>query len=311
MKILLIGGFGYIGSKLVESLLKKTRHHITILDRLDYHLNHQFLHDTLRNPSISFTKGDFRHIEVVHPLIRHNDVVVNLAALVGEPLCAQKPEEAYITNQIMAQFVGEICRNENKKLIMMSTCSNYGRAEKPVNEDGDILPVSIYALTKVAAEKHLIKNVPQATVLRCATAYGLSIGRMRFDLLLNEFVRDAWTKKEIEVYGPQTNRPICHVEDIGTAITKCIEAEKIPSRVYNVGSSEQNYSKKELADKVAKRLNAKVKIVPKEEKRDYIVDFTRISKELDFKPEYNLEQGVDEMAKALEDKVVSISSTNV
>jgi len=311
MKILLIGGFGYIGTKLVESLLNKTGHYITVLDRLDYDLNPQFLHDVLKNPRVGFVKGDFRHIEIVHPLIKQYDVVVNLAALVGEPLCASKPEEALLTNQIMAQFLGDMCRNENKKLVMMSTCSNYGRAEKPVNENGDLLPVSIYALTKVAAEKYLLQNVPQATILRCATAYGLSIGRMRFDLLLNEFVKDAWVKKEVEVYGPQTYRPVCHVEDIGTAITKCIECKKIESRVYNVGSSGQNYTKKTLAEKVAKRLGAKVKIVPKEEKRDYVVDFNKIEKELGFKPNNDIETGIDEMAQALEDKVVSITSTNI
>jgi nucleoside-diphosphate-sugar epimerase len=180
-----------------------------------------------------------------------------------------------------------------------------------VDEDGELFPTSLYAETKVNLEKYLLENIPNSIILRCATAYGLSVGRMRFDLLVSEFVKEAWLKKEINVFMPEVHRPIVHVSDISNAILLCIKHEEPISRVYNVGSSNQNYTKREIAEKVGRRLDVPLKIVEKEDKRDYIVNFDRIKNELGFSTKLLVEDGIEEMVKILEDGSFDLNQSNV
>lgn len=311
MNILICGGVGYIGTTLVTRLLNETDHHITILDRRDYPVNHDFIYELATNKRVDLRRGDILHADVLYPLIRKNDAVINLAALVGEPLCHKLPDDAVLINEIGAQVLGDFCKRENKRLVTLSTCSNYGRASKPVNEDGDMVPVSIYAITKVNAEKYLLKNVPQATILRCATAYGLSTGRMRFDLLVNELVRDAFIKKKVQVYVPQANRPVCHVHDIAGAIMLILESRTKERRVYNVGSNDQNYNKGQIAKLVSEITGSELETIDREESRDYIVDFSRFQSEFKFVPKKTLGDGIREMFNALQNNVVSPHGGNV
>jgi nucleoside-diphosphate-sugar epimerase len=134
---------------------------------------------------------------------------------------------------------------------------------------------------------------------------------MRFDLLVSDFIKEAWTKGEIDVFKPEVHRPIVHVSDISNAILLCIENTKKISRVFNVGSSNQNYTKREIAEKVSKRLNAPLKIVEKEDKRDYIVNFDRIKNELGFSTTYVAEDGIEEMVKILEDGGFDLEQSNI
>ena len=177
----------------------------------------------LQNQRVKIIKGDFRSVDLLYPLIKECDVVVNLAALVGEPICEKKPDESIITNEVMVKIIGQMCNIESKKLIFLSTCSNYGQSPTPVSESSTLLPVSLYAITKVNAEKYIRKNVPGSVILRCATAYGISPGRMRWDLLLNDFVKTAVLDKNIDIFGAQAYRPLCHVEDISEAVRLVIE----------------------------------------------------------------------------------------
>ena len=311
-RIILCGGAGYIGTKLTEYLLDNTDRQICIVDRLDFQLNENFKKNRISNERVTFHKKDIRDLDFMNELITENDFVVNLAALVGEPLCKIKPEEAVEVNYEAAKNLANLCKKKNiKKFIQLSTCSNYGQAKQMVDEDGELFPTSLYAETKVRLEKYLLQNVPNSIILRCATAYGLSVGRMRFDLLVSEFVKEAWVKKEINVFMPEVHRPIVHVSDISNAILLCIKHEEPISRVYNVGSSDQNYTKREIAEKVSKRMDAPLKIVEKEDKRDYIVNFDRIKNELGFSTKLSAEDGIEEMVKILEDGSFDLNQSNV
>ena len=128
---------------------------------------------------------------------------------------------------------------------------------------------------------------------------------------MSDFIKEAWTKGEINVFKQEVHRPIVHVSDISNAILLCIENTKKISRVFNVGSSNQNYTKREIAEKVSKRLNAPLKIVEKEDKRDYIVNFDRIKNELWFSTTYVAEDGIEEMVKILEDGEFDLEQSNV
>jgi len=311
-RIILCGGSGYIGTKLTEILLEKTDYNLTIIDRLDFKLDSNFKNEFYNSNRIEFYQKDIRDLDFMSKHIHEGDYVVNLAALVGEPLCKIKPEEAVDVNFEAAKNLANLCKEKNiKKFIQLSTCSNYGQAKEMVDEDGDLFPTSLYAETKVNLEKYLIKNISNSTVLRCATAYGLSVGRMRFDLLVSDFIKEAWLEKQINVFMPEVHRPIVHVSDISNAILLCIEHEGILSRVYNVGSSIQNYTKREIAEKVSDRLNVPLNIVEKEDKRDYIVNFDRIKNELNFSTKFLAEDGIEEMVKILEDGDFDLEQSNV
>lgn len=312
MNILITGGLGYVGSTLVSHLLKKSHHRIIVIDRMDYSLNRDWYFNTLYNDRVKIVKGDFRSVDLLYPLIKECDVVVNLAALVGEPICEKKPDEAIITNEVMVKIIGQMCNIESKKLIFLSTCSNYGQSSKPVSETSTLLPVSLYAITKVNAEKYIRKHVHGAIILRCATAYGISPGRMRWDLLLNDFVKTAVFEKNMDVFGAQAYRPLCHVEDISEAIRLVIDYDTSDkTTVFNVGSSEQNYTKKEIANTIAKITGAKITFTDTEEKRNYMVDFSKIKKTLKFVPIHTLKDGIKTMSSALKKKEIDVIGSNV
>jgi len=311
-RIILCGGSGYIGTKLTQVLIDKTDYELVIIDRLDFKLNPEFKQKYYDLDRITFHQKDIRDLEFMRNILQLDDYVVNLAALVGEPLCKIKPEEAVEVNFEAAKNLAELCKEKNiKKFIQLSTCSNYGQAKEMVDEDGELFPTSLYAETKVNLEKYLIKNISNATILRCATAYGISVGRMRFDLLVSDFIKEAWLEKQINVFMPEVHRPIVHVSDISDAILLCIEYDGTLSRVYNVGSSIQNYTKRQIAEKVANRLNVSLNIVEKVDKRDYIVNFDKIKNELNFSTKFLAEDGIEEMVKILEDGNFDLEQSNV
>lgn len=308
MKILVTGGLGYIATTLVKHLLENTEHELVIIDRMDYEINPNFFYKTLKNERITFKKADINHIEILYPLVKSCDIVVHLAALVGEPICDLKKEEAFQTNQIMSEMIGEICHKEKKKMIFMSTASNYGKSSEPVDESSELLPISVYAISKVNAEKFLLNNIPEATILRCATAYGLSEGRMRFDILLNEFVRDVWKYKKLKIFQPDAHRPLCHVSDIAEAIRIMIDNKPL-ERIYNVGGT--NHTKLEIANEVINSLGGQLEVVQKEDKRDYRVSFDRIREEFNFYPKKSISNGINEMWNALQTRNIDPFSGNV
>lgn len=280
-KVLLIGGMGYIGSTLVEELLESpTKNAVTILDPLLHDVDPKFLHRTVSSDRVQFVRGDVSNMRHTWDMIKRHDVTVYMAALTM-PNTAKDPEEGMLVNQYMAEVAGDCCTKFGKRMVFMSTCSNYGRAEKPVDEDGELLPVSMYALTKVNAERYLLRTVPEITVLRCATAYGVGAGRTRWDVLLNDLTRTALASGEIDVFQPNACRPVCHVEDISRAIAGTVD-EPSAKGVYNVGSDEQNYTKRELAEFVAERTGASVKITHSEDNRDYRVSFGKIKGAIGF-----------------------------
>ena len=299
MRILILGGFGYIGSTLSRYLLDHTDHKITVVDLLKFDINPGYFYDVLKNPRAEYVRGDIADMHLTYKLVQNHDLVINMVALTL-PTSAKEPGDAMFINHIMAEIVGDCCKKLGKRMIFMSTCSNYGKSEERVGEQTELFPVSIYAISKVNAEKYLLDNIPGCTILRCATAYGVSPGRTRWDVILNDFVRSAVNTSKIEVFQPKSHRPICHVRDISKAISLVIGGPEDRSGVFNVGSNEQNYTKEDLASIVARHTGAEVTQIQHDDTRDYTVDFTLISREFGFKTEHDPDGTVPALVEELE-----------
>ena len=128
----------------------------------------------------------------------------------------------------------------------------------------------------------------------------------------NDFVKTAVLDKNIDIFGAQAYRPLCHVEDISEAVRLVIEydAPKEPT-IFNVGSSKQNYTKEEIANTIGDLTGAKITFTDNEEKRNYMVDFTKIKKELGFTTTHTLQDGINTMANALKNKEIELVGSNV
>ena len=307
--VLICGGAGYIGSTLVHNLIKETSYHVTVFDNLSYGGNSLFPFFNFSD-RFTFIKGDIRNYNF-EKLLEEQDFVVNLIALVGEPICKKFPKEAQEINHVANTKLAKTAEKIGiERFIFASTCSNYGlqESEEMIDEKGELNPISIYAETKVESEKILLNNIPDlsTTILRLATAYGMA-ARIRFDLLLHELIRDAWTKAKIYVYGGQSWRPIINVNDIAKAIITVMDNNNnIEAKgVFNIGSNEQNFQKLTLAEMVANRVNVIIEETQtKKDPRNYKVSFDKAKKELNFTAAYTPEQSINQIVGALESGLI-------
>jgi nucleoside-diphosphate-sugar epimerase len=267
------------------------------------------------HPGFEFIRADVRDRERVRSALEGIDAVVHLAAIVGDPACSKEPDLAREVNLEAAKHLIEDAeRSRVGKFIFASTCSNYGKMTDPtryIDEDGDLRPVSLYAETKVEVEQNLLAEDRSSrmgcTVLRFATLFGAS-PRMRFDLTVNEFTARLLIEKELMVYGEQFWRPYVHVGDAARAVSQVVAEEpaKIRGKVFNVGSTEQNFRKLDLVEMIRPLTpDATIEFVSKDEDpRDYRVSFDRIRQVLGFEISLTVEDGVREVADLVNSGVV-------
>lgn len=309
MNILVTGGAGYLGSVLIGKLLKE-QNRVRVLDALMFGGESILPH--IYNRNFDFIKGDIRDKKEVIESLENIDVVIHLAALVGEPACSVNPNLTKQINYESAIFLGKTAKEKGvKRFIFTSTCSNYGvsNLEKEATEDSPLKPLSLYAETKIDTEKGLLQLSNDnftICILRLATIFGLS-PRMRFNLLINEMVREAYVKKQIMLYKEEAWRPYTHTEDASEALLCVLNAEdkKINKEIFNVGT--ENYRKIDLVNLVEKYVPDLV--VDKKggapDNRDYKVSFEKIKKILGFIPKRKVEGGIDELFWAVKNNMFS------
>ena len=305
MKVLIIGGAGYVGSPLTYKMLADG-HDVTVLDLLLF--GGESLLPLEGRDRFTLVAGDLRDEDTLDEVMPGHDAVVLLGAIVGEPASNRDPDSTYTTNQVGAEKVRNAAVVHGvDRLVFVSTCSNYGISgvAGPVTEDAPLMPISPYSETKVAAEKMLIASKSDAfhpTILRLSTAFGIS-PRMRFDLLVSDFTLAAVTEGKILIYGEQFWRPFVHVKDIAEAIAVVLESdlELVSGEVFNVGRNSNNTQKITLGESVQAVLpDTKLEFVERnEDPRSYQVDFTKIEGTLGFKAQWSIEDGIRELEAAL------------
>ena len=304
MRVTVTGGAGYIGACATRELLA-AGHEVTVLDSLLH--GQEPVAAALEAAGARLVRGDVRDAAARAAALDGAEAVVHLAAIVGDPACAADPEVSHAVNVEGTRALVEAAAGV-ERFVFASTCSNYGRMADPlvpVDETAPLAPVSLYAEQKVAIERELLARDGAFTCLRFATIYGVA-ERMRFDLTVNEFTRDLWDGRTLEVYGEQFWRPYVHVADAARAIAMVLAApaERVAGRVFNVGDSDENYRKLDLVEVIRERLPAAdVRFVHRDEDpRDYRVAFERIRSELGFEPVMRVPDGVAELLVGLEER---------
>ena len=232
-------------------------------------------------------------------LIKKNEFIIPLAALVGAPLCEKYKKEAIDTNYKSIKSLIKMISTKNK-IIYLTTNSGYGIGEKNkfCDENSPLKPISLYGRTKCDSEKEVILNAKNYICFRLATVFGFSY-RMRSDLLVNNFVYTAVKKKKLTIFEPHFRRNFIHIRDVVEGIKYSMKNfNKLKSNVYNLGLSTANISKLMLAKKIRKQMkNLKIKIVKNKkdpDKRDYYVSNKKIEKK-GFKAKISLENGISEL----------------
>jgi len=304
---LVTGGAGYVGSTLVADLLAAGRH-VRVLDSVAVGDGRSLL-QFWADPRFEFIRGDVRDPGLRTAVLEDVDAVVHLAAVVGDPACKREPEQARDVNLEATRSLLAASRAAGvSRFLFASTCSNYGKMEDGagyVSEDWDLRPVSLYAETKVAAELEVLDATDDGfatTCLRFATVYGTS-PRMRFDLTVNEFTRDAFVNGELVVYGEQFWRPYIHVRDAARAIVTVLDAqaEGVSGNVFNVGNTQENYRKQDLVELLLERLpETRVeRVLQADDPRDYRVSFDKITSQLGYETSRTVPDGLDEVLELL------------
>ena len=301
--VLVVGGAGYIGSILTRQLLD-AGYRVRVLDLELF--GTQSLVDVLEHPRLEVMKGDFRNIEDAARALRGMDAVCHLAAIVGDPACALDRETTITVNYAAAKMMAQLAKaNGVSKFVFASTCSVYGDSEEIMSEDSPLNPVSLYATTKIDAERALLDAADagfQPTILRFATAYGWS-HRPRFDLVANLFSAQAVTDKKIRVFNGEQWRPFVHTRDIARACVLTLEAPlaKVGGQIFNVGDESQNYTLTQLGQIVAQSCpGIEVEAVRNnDDMRNYRVNFAKIRRALGFRASIDLVDGVQEMVDAV------------
>jgi nucleoside-diphosphate-sugar epimerase len=305
-RILVTGGAGYVGSIVVDELLGRG-YFVRALDSL-LHGSVPSLLLAWGHPEFEFVQADVRDQDACRAALEGVGAVVHLAAVVGDPACSREPEFARAVNlDATKRLLDDAAAAGVERFVFASTCSNYGRLDEDTfaTEEFALAPISLYAETKVAAEEAILArsgNGLAGCCLRLATVYGSS-PRMRFDLTVNEFTREVTLERDLLVYGEQFWRPYVHVRDAAQAILLALEApaEVVAGEVFNVGDTDENYRKLDLVELLKQRFpQAKVEFVHRDEDpRDYRVGFERIKQDLDFKPQWSVPAGMDEIIALL------------
>jgi nucleoside-diphosphate-sugar epimerase len=305
MRVLVTGHHGYIGSVLAP-MLRDEGHDVVGLDTFFYRGCDLASSDELE-PALAVDVRDVTPADLAG-----FDAVVHLAALSNDPLGDLDPDWTYDINRDGTLVLARAAKQAGVgRFVFASSCSMYGAAEgdTPLDEWAPLRPLTPYAESKVAAEvglRELAGDGFAPVAMRNATVYGAS-PRLRLDIVLNNLVAWAHTTGAIRLQSDGTPwRPLVHVRDVARATFALLDAssDAVAGEAFNIGSAEQNYRIRELAEVVHGRF-PECEITFAEgaspDPRSYRVDFSKFASafpECTF--DWTAERGADELATAYE-----------
>lgn len=296
MNVLVVGGAGYVGGAVTDRLMG-SQHNIRVYDSLLYE-------EEYRKP-VDFVFGDVRDTERLKPQLQWADVVAWLAAIVGDGACAADPE---LTMEVNEGSVAWLVQNFDRRIIFMSTCSVYGANKGVLDEDSSLNPLSLYARTKLNAERHLA-NSP-AIIFRLGTLFGVAdtYSRIRMDLVVNTLTAKAFFHRRISVFGGNQYRPLLHVKDAANAVAANLNTPHIG--IFNLHAV--NVRIIDLAEQIRQHfpdLEIHRTDSKSEDSRNYRVSSDKAIHTLGFSPRYTVDDGVKEVRTLLaEGRIGNVNS---
>jgi len=285
--VLIVGGAGYVGGALTD-LLARTNHNVRVYDSL-------LFEEAYRKP-VDFVFGDVRDRRLLLEQLQWADVVVWLAALVGDAACALNPDVTVEINENSVQWMSD---HFDGRILFLSTCSAYGAQEGLLYEPSSTAPLSVYAETKLQAEGYLANK--NAIIFRLGTLFGVGdlFSRVRLDLVVNILTVKARQLGKVRVYGGEQYRPLLHVRDAALAIAQNLTTHHCG--VFNLGA--KNVRIVDLAERVRHFIpDVVIERVGTtfEDARNYQVSTEKSETVLGFVPEYTVDEGIQEI-RALAD----------
>ncbi len=307
-KLLITGGSGYVGSRLIEKLLKETNISIVNYDISlfgDKHLP--------KNPNFKYYKEDITNPNKFKKAIIDNniDTVLHLACISNDPTYELDSDLSKKINYDCFEDLVKVSKQNNvKKFIYASTCSVYGISDSPnVVETNELKPITDYNKYKALCEPILQKYLDNdfvGIIIRPATVCGFS-EKMRFDLTVNILTNYAYNKGYIRVFGGKQSRPNLHIDDMCDLYKMLIhnDIKKFNGEIFNVGT--ENLKIIEVAEKVKsvmkKKLNKKdieIRIEESADIRSYMINSDKIKKILGFEFKKTVDNAIEDLCDAFE-----------
>ncbi|QDU34543.1 UDP-glucose 4-epimerase [Poriferisphaera corsica] len=305
MRVFVTGHKGYIGAHLVD-ILKQAGHHVT---GCDIGLYEGCEWDQCVMPDVDLVK-DVRAITAKD--LETHDCVMHLAAISNDPMGDINPEITHSINRDASIRIAQLAKTAGVgRYLFSGSCSVYGQGEKLDLEETDPLnPLTAYAKSKIDTELEVSKLADDGftpSFLRNATAYGYS-PMLRIDLVVNSLLGSAIAFNQIRIQSDGSPwRPLIHCKDIANAFYAFLHAPKevIHNQAINIGGNSENYQVKDVADYVEHLMpNADIVFTGEvgHDPRNYRVKFDKLNDVLpEFKLEYDLKLGMDELHKAMID----------
>ena len=281
MKVLIVGGAGYVGGGIVDLLSKENE--VTVYDSLIYENSYR--------KNVDFIFGDIRDYKKINNILDQFDAVIWLAALVGDGACAINPA---LTHEINSETVKNLAKNFKGKIVFLSTCSVYGAQEVILDESSEVNPLSEYASSKLIAEKYLADS--DSIIFRLGTLFGIGdkFSRIRLDLVVNILTTKAYIDKKMSVFGGEQWRPLLHVKDVANAIAHTLDTQT--NGVFNLHY--KNFKIIEIANEIKNKISdveIETTPLPFQDARNYQVSSDKLKDATGFQATVDLTQGINEM----------------
>lgn len=310
--VLITGGAGFLGSLLCGDLLR-LGYSVTVVDDLLY--GGESLLSYFSHPRFKFVKANVCEPRTIRTAIDQNmpvpEAVIHLAGIVGFPACQAVGRQVAWRYNVEAtkRVFDQAAELGIERFIFASTYSNYAatQPDTPATEESSLNPQSLYAETMVGAEKFLTAQSSSSCaplVFRMAHLYGLS-PRPRFDLIVNQFVWEAYSKRDLLIYQRGYSRSFMHVRDAvrGMILGLQSEVNKICGQIFNLGSTTGNLSKDKIVEVILRRL-PETTVRYKDltfggDMRDFHISYKKIQEILGFETHLSIDDGVREILNAL------------
>ncbi len=300
-KVLVTGSEGYIGSVLVPMLIE-AGYEVTGYD-VNYYADGNLNNAEL--PQYELVKKDIREIELADLKDKNFCGIIHLAALSNDPLGMLDSDLTFEINHRASVSLAKLAKQAGiRRFVYASSCSLYGQGgTKALTEESESNPQTAYGKSKILSENDIAQLADDnfcPVYMRNATAFGLS-PRMRFDLVVNSLCGFAQVDNEIKILGDGTPwRPLVHIRDISGVAIRLLEVDEnlIRNEAFNVGDNLENYQIKQIAEIVKEFYkDCEISIAQKDagDTRDYNVSFDKLNKVLDYKVQWPLKRGIEEI----------------